>query len=110
LAYCISKFKTRVVYLAGITDRQMEEFAEHPVRHLINLSGREKWIELHEDETILTLLELLSNINIHRVAVVDRSGQVKDVISQSYLIQFLYAHHEHFHFGLDKLISDFPFQ
>jgi len=54
---------------------------------------RTPWCAVWEGMPLNSLLDMFSkDVNLHRVAVTDTSGQVIAIISQSRVIQFLYEH------------------
>lgn len=58
------------------------------------LSARNRFVPVTVKDSVLKVAELLSHPDINRVPVLDESGNLVDIISQSALIKFMSAHHE----------------
>jgi CBS domain-containing protein len=110
VAFCTSKFATRIAYLPGVTERQVEEFLQMPVKHLQNLSRHENWVELAATESLLALLYLLSQRDIQRVAIVNENGSVEDIVTRFRLLEYVFQNESRFELGLKQAIVDFKHQ
>lgn len=58
------------------------------------LAKRHPFYPVLEDDDLLQMARLLALEDCHRVPVMNRSGELKGIISQSTLITFLYKHRE----------------
>jgi CBS domain-containing protein len=86
ITLCATKFGT-VSLLAEESYRQMEEFANKPVKDLLDISGRNQWIFVSYKDPLSKLLHLLSTK--HRVAVIDESNAFVGLITQSKFVEFI---------------------
>jgi len=87
ITFCSTKFST-VSLLAEESYRQMEEFATKPVKDLLDISGRNKWVAVSYKDPISKLLQLLSTT--HRVAVLDEENNFVGLITQSKFVDFIW--------------------
>jgi CBS domain-containing protein len=56
------------------------------------LAARNKFIPVSPDDTVLKVVDILRRASVHRVPVVAADGSLVDIISQSTIISFVYAH------------------
>lgn len=70
---------------------QIDDFLSKPVKHIIELSGRNHWKEISFRKSILELIELLSTKDIHRVAIVDDENKVIALLTQVRINFFFFA-------------------
>jgi len=87
ITFCTAKFSS-VSLLAEDSYRQMEEFSQKPVKHLLDISGRNHYVALSYTASLNELLTTLSNS--HRVVVINENKKVIGMITQSKMIEFLY--------------------
>jgi len=71
---------------------QMEQFAKHPIGTLMQISNRNKWLEVSFDETLSDLFEILSNSNSHRVAVINEAADLVGLVTQYGLLEWVNSH------------------
>jgi len=71
------------------------------------LARTNKWTAVHDDDTLLRVVELLSTGN-HRLPVVprDNPNTILDIISQSSIVQFIQQHHLELTKALSVRIAD----
>jgi len=91
VTYAITKFST-VPRQAYESYQQMESFAKTKVKYLFDLSGRNKWITLHERRPFNELVKALSDPHTHRLGIVNERGDVVGLVSQSAVVRFFYTH------------------
>ncbi len=65
-----------------------KEFAGKPIKHLMEISGRNAWLHVDSQTSLNQLMSIL--IKNHRVAVSDQSHRVVGFITQSTLVGYLY--------------------
>jgi CBS domain-containing protein len=93
VTYCTAKFSI-VSLLAPESYRQMEEFCNQPVKDLLDVSGRNAWVWISQEEPLKCLIQLLSKH--HRVAIVNDKYDVIQILTQSKLVEFLYKNRRFF--------------
>jgi len=87
VTFCTAKFSS-VSLLAEDSYRQMEEFAEKPVKHILHASGRNSLANISSKAPLNDLMIFLSKS--HRVAVVNEKKEVIGMLTQSKLLEFLW--------------------
>ncbi|KNC98665.1 uncharacterized protein SPPG_06346 [Spizellomyces punctatus DAOM BR117] len=76
--------------------QQRADFLQHPVREAIGLTRESERVwTIDEDETILSLLTLMSN-GIHRVLIPHTPHTTSRLVTQTDLLRFLFANNHHF--------------
>jgi len=74
--------------------RSAEEFLSTRIENLMNFSGRNAWNSVTQSCPILLVMKLLSDPDIHRIAVTDdESDKVVAILTQSRIIKWLNDHH-----------------
>jgi len=69
--------------------RAVGEFLAKPVKNLINVSGRDKYIALPNTSTLQSIFQLLAKPNIHRVLIHNEEGELVGLLTQSTILRFL---------------------
>jgi len=95
VVFAITKFET-VPLQAYEAYQQMESFAKTKVKHLLDLSGRNPWVTIHERKPFAQLVLMLSDKHTHRVAVINDRHEVCGLVSQSAVVRFFYAQRDKF--------------
>jgi len=91
--FCTAKLYVNSLTLGEMLE-QIDDFLSKPVKHIIELSGRNHWKEISFRKSILELIELLSTKDIHRVAIVDDENKVIALLTQLNIIRFIQRHIE----------------
>lgn len=77
-----------------IGDIEPARMYENPMQAITTsyLCRRNRFMSVHPEDKLLTVLQLLSTRDLHRVAVLDKAGSMVGIISQSNLIHYLERH------------------
>lgn len=78
-----------------------QRFLNAKVGDICNLSGRDQWFPIQEDAPLRSVVDLFAVHGVHRVPIVDASGELLTVISQSRIVHYLADHS-------DRLAEHFP--
>jgi len=89
VTFCTVKFSV-VSLSAWESERQMDEFANHKVSDLYDISGRNVWRPVSQKANLQEVIELLSKPNVHRLPIVDDAENVVGIITQSQVVSWLY--------------------
>jgi CBS domain-containing protein len=81
ITFVSTKFDTPEI-LVTYSYEQMEQFANHPIKSLIDISGRNTWIEISYQSSLNDLMKILSKKSCHRVAVSNEQGDIVGMITQ----------------------------
>jgi len=74
--------------LDHVMKKFMEEFNK-PVLEIMNISMRDRWMDIPSMRNLQDFVKQLAKPNVHRVTVSDETGHI-GIITQSSLLQFLY--------------------
>jgi CBS domain-containing protein len=89
ITLCVTKF-SKVSLLALDSYQQMEEFAEKKVKDVLNISLRDQPRAIQYNAPLTELMTMLSQKNVHRVAVTNEVKDVVGMMTQSRLVEYLY--------------------
>jgi len=90
VTYVSAKF-SKVSLLAEESYRQMDEYASKPIKDLLGASSRNAPKCIGYESSLLTLISMLSNPHIHRVAVINEQKDLVGLVSQSKIVEFMYG-------------------
>jgi 5'-AMP-activated protein kinase regulatory gamma subunit len=76
---------------------KIKEFADVPCGKIANLSKRNPFRIIDENANLYVCLELMVKWKVHRVAIMDKSGELLNSVSQSHIVR-----------SLCKIITRFP--
>jgi len=105
VTFAITKFST-IPIQAYEAYQQMESFAKTKVKHLLDISGRNKWVTIQERKPFAQLVLLLSDRHIHRVAIVNDKNDVLGMVSQSALVRFFYSQRDKFDERFKRVLQE----
>jgi len=95
VAFCDTKLG-RIPDMVWDVFRQMDEFTTCEVKNLLNLSGRNQWIPVSNDKTILDLMHFFTLKDIHRFPIVDQKGNCIGIVTQTDVVEYLWKNKELF--------------
>jgi len=87
ITFCSTKF-TNVSLLAEESYRMMEEFAQKTVKDIMEISGRNQWVNIFYKAPLNDLIIELTKH--HRVVVLDENKKIVGFLTQTNLIEFLF--------------------
>jgi len=87
ITFCSTKFMS-VSLLAEESYRMMEEFAQKPIKDIMEISGRNRWVNITCTDSLNNLIIELAKQ--HRVVVINESKQIVGLLTQTKLIEFLF--------------------
>jgi len=73
-----------------VANEELQNFLQKKAINLVELSGRNFWIQIPHYASAIRLIELLSHPNVHRVAVINDDGYLVGLVTQSMLIHFIH--------------------
>jgi len=93
--FCVEEFGTRRVDEID-TLHQERVFSTKKVKEIIDISARDPWVPVSDSASMLSLMQILADPDIHRVPIVSKDGRRVALITQSSVLQFLHAHRQHY--------------
>jgi len=86
--------------------KHISEFAKESVKNVLNSSQRSTWKTLPESATLAEIIDVLSQPDAHRVALIDAEKNCVGLISQTQLVRFLHKNKSRFQTQMDRTISE----
>jgi len=75
------------------------------VVNVADASGRDVYYPIEEEASLLTAIQLMAKRKMHRLPVIDVSGELVTIVTQSHIIKLIYENIAHFEFRT-RSISD----
>lgn len=66
--------------------------SELPCSGAINCSKRNPKVEVHNDDSLQTLIDKISEEKVHRVGVLSKEGTVESLVTQFQVLRYLLKH------------------
>jgi CBS domain-containing protein len=87
--------------------RAIQEYLSQPVRDLVNISGRNRFVRLAVSAGIQDLFEVLAQPDVHRVALRDDSKKIVGLVTQSRLVRYIKENQGDFSSKWEMRVKDF---
>jgi len=76
--------------------RRNKEFKLTSVRDVIDLSKRNPFFQLKEDNRLKDAIDLFTANRVHRIAVMDSNNRLSGILSQMDVVHYLFSHKDEF--------------
>jgi len=69
-----------------------EEFNKTPVKRVADISGRNPFNAIEDKASLKSAIELMGKWKVHRIPVLDHSGELATLLTQTQILRFVHAY------------------